>query len=55
MFEKIKNLFKKEELFTCIVFDGKIIRYLDLSQKQIDEMKTKPQYEGWTVTKKDEC
>jgi hypothetical protein len=33
MFEKIKNLFKKQEVFSCIVWDGKIIRYLDLTQK----------------------
>jgi hypothetical protein len=55
MFKKIKDLFKKEERFSCIVFDGKIIKYLSLTQKQIDEMNTLPEYEGWTVTKKDEC
>ena len=55
MFEKIKNLFKKEERFSCIVFDGKTIKYLDLTQKQINEINTNPEYEGWTVTKKDEC
>jgi hypothetical protein len=50
MFEKIKNLFIKET-FPCIVWDGKIMKYLDLTQKQIDEMTNK----GLSVTKKDEC
>ena len=50
MFQKIKKLFIKET-FSCIVWDGKIIRYLTLNQKQIDEM-TK---QGLSVTKKDEC
>ena len=50
MFEKIKDLFKKET-FSCIVWDGKIMKYLDLTQKQIDEM-TK---QGLIITKKDEC
>ena len=51
MFEKIKNLFKKQETFPCIVWDGKIIRYLTLSQKQIDKMNN----QGLSVTKKEEC
>ena len=50
MFEKIKKLLKKET-FPCIVWDGKIMRYLTLSQKQIDRMNKK----GLSVTKKDEC
>ena len=50
MFEKIKSLFKKET-FPCIVWDGKIMRYLDLTQKQIDKMNK----EGLSVTKKEEC
>lgn len=53
MFEAIKNLFKKEEIFSCIVFDGKVIRYLDLTQKQIDKLKE--ENKDWTITKKDEC
>ena len=53
MFEAIKNLFKKEETFSCIVFDGKVIRYLDLTQKQIDKLKE--ENKDWTITKKDEC
>jgi hypothetical protein len=50
MFKKIKNLFRKET-FPCIVWDGKIIRYLTLSQKQIDKMNN----QGLSVTKKEEC
>jgi hypothetical protein len=54
MFEKIKKLFKKER-FPCIVWDGKIIKYLDLTQKQIDEMNKQEKYKGWSVTKKEDC
>lgn len=50
MFEKIKNLLKKET-FSCIVWDGKVIRYLELTQKQIDEMSK----QGLTITKKEDC
>lgn len=50
MLKKIKNFFKKES-FPCIVWDGKIMRYLTLSQKQIDEMNK----QGLSVTKKEEC
>lgn len=55
MFEKIKEIFKKEETFPCIIFDGKMMKYMDLTQKQIDEINTSPEYKDWTVTKKDEC
>mgnify|MGYP000019228100 FL=1 len=54
MFEKIKSLFKKET-FPCIVWDGKRMKYLDLTQKQIDKFKTDPIYKDWTITKKEEC
>ena len=50
MFEKIKRLFIKET-FPCIVWDGKKMKYLDLTQKQIDKMNN----QGLSVTKKDEC
>ena len=50
MFKSIKKLFIKET-FSCIVWDGRIIRYLTLTQKQIDKMNN----QGLTVTKKDEC
>ena len=54
MFEKIKNLFKKET-FTCIVWDGKVIKYWDLTQKKIDEINNSDKYKGWSVTKKEDC
>lgn len=53
MFENIKNLFKKEEVFSCIVFDGKIMKYLNLTQKQIDKLQE--DNKDWIITKKDEC
>lgn len=53
MFNFIKNLFKKEEVFPCLVFDGKKMKYLSLSQKQIDDLKEK--HKEWTITKKEDC
>lgn len=53
MFENIKNLFKKEEVFSCIVFDGKIMKYLNLTQKQIDKLQE--ENKDWSITKKEEC
>ena len=56
MFDAIKNLFKKQETFPCIIWDGKIMKYLDLTQKQIDEMNNNSEkYPGWRVTKKEDC
>lgn len=53
MFEKISNLFKKQKAFPCIVWDGKIIKYLDLTQKQIDRFEKTNK--DWTITKKEDC
>ena len=52
MFKFIKNLFKKEEFFSCIILEGKGMKYLDLSQKQIDKLQEKNK--DWTITKKEE-
>ena len=54
MLNKIKSLFKKQKTFSCIIWDGKIMRYLDLTQKQIDKMQTSPKYKDWKIKKKDE-
>ncbi len=54
MFDKIKNFFKEEERFPCIIWDGKTMKYLDLTQKEIDKMQTSPQNEGWIITKKED-
>ena len=53
MFEAIKNLFKKQETFPCIIWDGKIMKYLALSQKLIDKLLEKNK--DWTITKIEEC
>ena len=55
MLEKITRLFKKEETFECIVWDGSMMKYLDLTQKEINDINTLPKYENWTVTKKSDC
>ena len=54
MFEKIKQFFRKET-FSCIIWDGKKMKYQDLTQEQIDEIKNNPKYKDWTVHKKEEC
>jgi len=54
MIAKLKSLFKKEETFPCIIWDGKMMKYLDLTQKEIDDINTLPKYEGWTVSKKED-
>jgi len=51
----IKKIFVKEKIFECIVWDGKTMKYLDLNQKQIDEINNNLEYKDWTVTLKDEC
>lgn len=47
-----KNIFKKEKKYECIVWDGKIITYLFLSQKDIDKMIKKNN--NLTITKKED-
>ena len=54
MFEKIKKLFKKEPTFECIVWDGKKMSYLSLTQKQMDEINNDPKYEGWFAKLKED-
>lgn len=53
--EKVKNLFKKEKVFACIIWDGSTMKYLDLNKKEIEEIRTLNKYKDWTVTLKDEC
>ncbi|AXH09915.1 hypothetical protein AHALO_1547 [Malaciobacter halophilus] len=53
MLKKIKSLFKKKT-FSCIVWDGKSMKYLNLTQKEIDEINTNPKYKNWSVTLHDD-
>ncbi|MDD3054932.1 MAG: hypothetical protein PHE16_03530 [Aliarcobacter sp.] len=53
MFEKIRKLFRKQKAFPCIIWDGKVIKYLDLTQKQIDKMQEKNK--NLMITKKEDC
>lgn len=50
MINKIKNLFKKEEKFSCIIFDGKKMKYLTLTKNEIEELKKSPETKDWTIT-----
>ncbi len=54
LIENIKSLFIKEETFSCIVFDGVKMSYVNLTQKQIDNIENSPNHEGWSVTKQEE-
>ncbi|WP_164968101.1 hypothetical protein [Arcobacter sp. CECT 8986] len=49
MLKKIKNIFKKKT-FSCIVWDGKCMKYLELTQERIDEINNDPKYKEWSVT-----
>jgi hypothetical protein len=51
----IKNIFVKEKTFECIIWDGKMMKYQDLNQKQIDEIRNDSKYKDWSVTLKEEC
>jgi hypothetical protein len=53
--DTIKKIFVKEEVFECIIWDGKTMKYQDLTQKQIDEIRNNPECKDWSVTLKDEC
>ena len=53
--ESIKNIFRKEKTFECIIWDGKTMKYQDLTQKQIDKFKTNEENKNCTITLKDEC
>lgn len=48
MINKIKKLFKKDEIFSCILWDGKSMSYPHLTQKQIDEIQEKNK--DWIIT-----
>jgi len=57
-FEKISNsikkIFEKEVRFPCIIWDGKTMTYLNLTQKEIDTRLLETDNEELTITKKDE-
>jgi hypothetical protein len=45
----IKSIFIKEKSFPCIVWDGKKMSYLNLTNSKIKEIENSPEYEGWSV------
>mgnify|MGYP001339482752 CR=1 FL=1 len=53
MLKKLISIFKKEERFDCIVWDGKTMSYPSLTQKQIDEINKDPKRKNWIVTLKE--
>ncbi len=57
-FEKIsriiKKIFEKEVRFPCIIWDGKTMTYLNLTQKEIDTKLLETDNKELTITKKEE-
>ena len=54
-FSKLKNLFKKEKTYSCIIWNTKTMSYRDLTKKQIDKINSDPKCKDWNVSIKDEC
>ena len=52
--DMIKKLFIKNERIPCMVWDGKIINYLDLTQSEIDKMEENSTNKEFKITKKSE-
>jgi len=57
-FEKIikstKKIFEKEVRFPCIIWDGKTMTYLNLTQDEIDKRLRETDNKELRITKKDE-
>lgn len=47
-----KNIFKKEITYSCLIWDGKTMTYLNLTQKQIDQKLLSNK--NLVITKKDD-
>jgi len=54
IYTNLKNIFKKEKVYYCLVWDGKIMNYMNLTQKQIDNMYKNSSNKDLLITKKDE-
>ncbi|NQY93446.1 MAG: hypothetical protein HRT43_04705 [Campylobacteraceae bacterium] len=52
--KNIKKIFEKEVRFPCIVWDGKTMSYLSLTQDEIDTRLKETDNKELTITKKDE-
>ena len=46
----IKSLFIKELTYPCIIWDGKMMNYMNLTQTQIDKIRNSAEHKGWSVT-----
>jgi len=52
--ESIKRVLGKEQRHSCLVWDGKIINYLNLTDREIAKMKSESTNKELMITKKDE-
>ena len=52
--KSIKKIFKKEVRFPCIIWDGKTMTYLNLTQEEIDKRLRESTNKELRITKKDE-
>lgn len=48
--KSIKLIFIKEPTYSCIVWDGKTMSYMNLTQTKIDDIRNSKEHEGWSVT-----
>jgi len=52
--KSIKKIFEKEVRFPCIIWDGKTMTYLNLTQDEIDKRLRETTNKELRITKKDE-
>jgi len=52
--KSFKRIFEKEVRFPCIIWDGKTMTYLNLTQEEIDLRLQETTNKELTITKKDE-
>ncbi len=50
IFKIIKSMFIKETIYPCIVWDGKTMNYMNLTQTKIENIRNSKEREGWSVT-----
>ena len=50
----VKKIFEKEVRFPCIIWDGKTMTYLNLTQDEIDKRLSETNNKELRITKKDD-
>lgn len=50
IFSILKNILKKQEKYSCIIFDGLTMRYQNMTKEEIELFKNKDEHKNWTLT-----